>query len=412
MKVRRPILIVALLALSSALPTRAGAPITPERMLAAELRAEPATLYSNQVFRLMLLIHTRGVTLDQEITYSSLFATNNVSTGIEKMGDLQELVPEKRQEGTQTTETRRFVCPVRAVAIGQLRLAPSLHVTVVERRAALFSSFVRTFPQDMAIAPLSLSVLPLPAANRPADFSGAVGSFLFDLGAMPSDVAVGDLITLRGRISGQGDQGSIAIPRITSGPHFKVYDPKPIPGAEKNAIVFEQTLVPQNTNAVQIPAMSFSYFDPAAGAYRTLTRGPFPIRFHAPEKPPEAGTLQPSVTFMAKSRPGVSNISGNGWVSRLILRMDRLWNGLAEGTLAQPTGSLGRAEMARLAPAHTALPSFEIPKGSTVYLLEPHGSWIKVSFSSNRGWIPRDALAARPTPLSDKTVVHNLPRVR
>src|SRR5690606_34729625 len=50
--------------------------------------------------------------------------------------------------------------------------------------------------------PLSLEVLPLPEQGRPAEFTGLIGEFRFEAQAAPTEVSVGDPITLTIRVSG------------------------------------------------------------------------------------------------------------------------------------------------------------------------------------------------------------------
>jgi hypothetical protein len=49
------------------------------------------------------------------------------------------------------------------------------------------------------------SVLPLPSANRPVDFSGALGQFTIAAEASPDHVTAGDPITLRLTVTGEGN---------------------------------------------------------------------------------------------------------------------------------------------------------------------------------------------------------------
>ena len=58
---------------------------------------------------------------------------------------------------------------------------------------------------ELSAEPETLTVLPLPRENVPANFNGAVGSFsLAQFEAGPATVAVGDPVTLKIRIAGKG----------------------------------------------------------------------------------------------------------------------------------------------------------------------------------------------------------------
>jgi hypothetical protein len=54
---------------------------------------------------------------------------------------------------------------------------------------------------------------------------------------------------------------------------------------EDNHRVFEQVVIPENENVKAIPKVSFTYFNPKLGEYKTISHGPTPI---AVEKLPES----------------------------------------------------------------------------------------------------------------------------
>jgi len=119
--------------------------------------------------------------------------------------------------------------------------------------------------------------LPLPAENAPADFNGAVGSYDLAVSAGPTNVATGDPITVRVEISGRGAFESLALPEQQTWHDFKTYPPNAnVEFTDQLGIqgrkTFEQIVSPENTDVKQLPAFSFSYFDPEAKQYRTLTQ--------------------------------------------------------------------------------------------------------------------------------------------
>lgn len=131
--------------------------------------------------------------------------------------------------------------------------------------------------------PLTIHVKPLPEAGRPADFGGAVGRFDLKAQARPLRVPVGDPVTLKLEIQGSGNVQSIPEPRVAI-PGFEVYPPtveveegqteEGRYGARKN---LEYILIPERGGQRQLPALSVSYFDPVAAAYRTVSTAPFDI---------------------------------------------------------------------------------------------------------------------------------------
>jgi hypothetical protein len=94
--------------------------------------------------------------------------------------------------------------------------------------------------------------------------------------AGPTNVAVGDPITVRIQIAGRGDLGSLTLPDQPAWHDFTLYPPtsKVVttdPLGLQGAKTFEEIVAPQNTNVRELPPFSFSYFDPDAGSYRTLS---------------------------------------------------------------------------------------------------------------------------------------------
>lgn len=128
-----------------------------------------------------------------------------------------------------------------------------------------------------------VKVLPLPQENVPPDFSGAVGSFSrFEVEAGPTNLAVGDPITLKIRIAGRGRLDAVTLDAPAQWREFKSYpstatvqtaDPLGLEGVK----TIEQVVVPENAEVTELPALSFSFFDPEKRAYRTLKQPAIPL---------------------------------------------------------------------------------------------------------------------------------------
>ena len=142
---------------------------------------------------------------------------------------------------------------------------------------------VREVPVTLDATPLE--VLPLPVEGRPADFAGAIGQWNLDLDAKPTEVAVGDPITLTVKLIGTGNINTVPPVQLKNLDDFKTYDPTS--KTTKNELnttgerIFQQVLVPKDMTPTQLPAVQLSYFDPLAKAYRSVTRGPIPIKVKA-----------------------------------------------------------------------------------------------------------------------------------
>ncbi len=133
---------------------------------------------------------------------------------------------------------------------------------------------------------LPLTVLPLPPEGQPDDFKGAVGDFQFTVSAGPTEVRVGDPVTLKMVVSGQGNFNTVTTPQTVSGPDFKVYAPQIT--LRDNSKTFEQIFMPTTDKVNALPVVTFSFFDPENREYKTLARGPLPLKV----RPSEEGELQ------------------------------------------------------------------------------------------------------------------------
>jgi len=196
----------------------------------------------------------------------------------------------------QVAEYLAFVYPTRtgSLTLGPLSVACNIRVKASSRsRMAagsdaffgddFFDNFFSGYdvrPFTVESTPLRFTVRDLPSEGRPVGFNGAVGNFDFSLTAGPAEVKAGDPVTVKMRISGEGNMKTVRMPEFgeQSGikNSFKLYDAEV---SEKDGEqVAEQVLIPLNERAAEVPAISFSFFNPESGQYKTITRGPIPLR--------------------------------------------------------------------------------------------------------------------------------------
>jgi len=128
----------------------------------------------------------------------------------------------------------------------------------------------------LALEQQTIQVLALPSENVPSNFNGAVGNYTMTVSAGPTNVAVGDPITVKVQIAGQGHLEALALPDQSGWVGFKAYPPTThIELREQLGVqgtkFFEQLVVPQSADIKALPPVSFSFFDPDKKSYRTLT---------------------------------------------------------------------------------------------------------------------------------------------
>jgi hypothetical protein len=191
---------------------------------------------------------------------------------------------------------------VTAARAGTLTLGPAettltlvLMPALGQRRRDFFGNVMgQDHPVTITSDTVALRVLPLPRENVPPGFSGAIGSYRMNATAGPTNLTVGDPITVRVQISGNGPIESLQLPPQNDWRDFATYpatakteisDPLGLAGSKN----FEQVVIPQNHEIKALPSLRFTYFDPQAKAYRTLTSPSFPLAIR-----PAAGTAPPT----------------------------------------------------------------------------------------------------------------------
>jgi hypothetical protein len=132
--------------------------------------------------------------------------------------------------------------------------------------------------------PVTVKVLPLPAANRPAGFSGAVGDFSLQVTADRNASRVNDAVGLKVRVAGEGSLGAVEAPEIAELADFKRFDPKVTSSTNvqgdrlRSEKAWDYVVIPLAAGAQTVPPVSFSYFDPKAAQYKTLSSHPLSIQ--------------------------------------------------------------------------------------------------------------------------------------
>jgi len=217
----------------------------------------------------------------------------------------QEVVGEEGQavlDGrTYTTYTLRKVLIPREA--GTYAVEPTLIVcnTVIGYREGAHNSampggdFFAGFPfgpQRQAVVkgqvvpsnPLTLTVRDVPAEGRPAHFAGHVGRYHIEATASPTEVNVGDPITLTLTLSGPDYLETAAMPALAKQPAFaeafKIPADAAAPRIEGNRKVFSQTIRATRADVTAIPAIELPYFDTASGQYQVARTDPIPLTVH------------------------------------------------------------------------------------------------------------------------------------
>ncbi len=214
--------------------------------------------------------------------------TEGFSAG--KMTELQNQ-RHRAQVGNHIFTVVPLAIPLDAMRTGPLTLGPFTASAVVvlpsqnDGGDPFFRQFFNQGEQKqvtLATDPVSVESLPLPEQNKPANFTGAIGSFTLTATAGPTNVTVGDPITVRVQISGRGALDAVTLPPQATWRDFKTYPPTTRLSAGdqfgfQGAKTFEQIISPQNSDVHELPALTFSFFNPDDGQYHTLTQPAVPL---------------------------------------------------------------------------------------------------------------------------------------
>lgn len=128
---------------------------------------------------------------------------------------------------------------------------------------------------------IKLEVMPLPSS--PGGFKGDVGKFNFDVKIDAREVQANDAITLTAKISGSGNLKLVNAPEINFPSDFEVYDPKvtnrfsTASGSLSGSREFEYLIIPRHAGNYTIPPITYTYFDPVTGTYKTTKSEAFDI---------------------------------------------------------------------------------------------------------------------------------------
>jgi len=221
-------------------------------------------------------------------------------------------VPRSQEiDGTtyQTIVLKRVaVFPTRT---GSLRVDPLRIETEAyashRQSAGDYSLQSRYEPVTLSSEAITIDAAPLPP-NPPSSFDGAVGSFSLTTRVSTDSVQAGEAVRLRAEIEGRGNLATLSAPSFDTPPDFESFDPETTTDIQRSGDVirgsktFTYLLVPRTGGTHTIPPVTFAYFDPGAGRYRTLRSSP--ARVHV------TGQAAPTAVSTTGSGLPIGDIAG------------------------------------------------------------------------------------------------------
>jgi hypothetical protein len=147
--------------------------------------------------------------------------------------------------------------------------------------------FARVRQITLRSDPLTLNVRPLPTEDRPDGFKGDVGDYEIQAVLDKTDVRQHEPVTLTVTVSGEGNIKALSAPALPTLNEFKVYDTlssvniTKTDGRVRGSKVFTTILKPDVSGTVTLPPISYSFYDPARGRFRTAQSSPLRLYVRA-----------------------------------------------------------------------------------------------------------------------------------
>lgn len=132
--------------------------------------------------------------------------------------------------------------------------------------------------------PVTITVKPLPEENKPAGYSGAVGNFSVEATLASNSIAAEDENTLHVVVKGKGNLPVFAAPPVSWPDSIRAFDPTAKEDVNKAVVpmagskAFDYVFTPKVAGHYTIPAVNFSYFDPASQSYKTAESKPMDLQ--------------------------------------------------------------------------------------------------------------------------------------
>jgi hypothetical protein len=222
-------------------------------------------------------------TQDIEIPRQINFTREVYNNRIYQVGVLKKTVLFPQQNGTIT------VNPFSMTLLVQQRVRPRSFFDD-------FFSGVQTVRTTLTSSAVRVNVKDLP--TQPANFYGGVGNFTISSELSTEDVTTNDAVTLKLTIRGNGNLRLIRNPELQLPSDFEVYDPRSTENIQvtdngvSGSKIVEYLFQPRFEGDYTIPAIPFTFFNPATGTYETRSTPVYTLHV-------EKGTGDQSATVMS-----------------------------------------------------------------------------------------------------------------
>jgi hypothetical protein len=256
-------------------------------------------VYVGERFYLTLEVVSREGSLAKNIRLDGLPSSNRLVC--ESFADLPV---EIKAIEDRICEIRRFRTIAALQQPGPCEIHVSLQGTQIRKIQNYFFTQREERPVSLSATPITLNAIPLPEANRPPFFEGAIGTgFALSAQIAPTSAVIGDLITVSIRLQTDNPLATPSLPITPHLPDFKTYPLKTELLPDNPQIrAFSQIVIPLSDQARTWGPVAFAYFDPRRGVYEILNQGPFDLIL-LPERPLPVADYRPSPSPSSGSTP-------------------------------------------------------------------------------------------------------------
>lgn len=187
------------------------------------------------------------------------------------------------------------------LTIGKGTYDAVIRVSTPQKARSIFDDFFdsyREVQKTLVSQPVTINVKPLPS-GKPASFSGAVGNFTMAASISTDKVKANEAVTVKVKISGNGNLKMVKNPEVQFPNDFDIYDPKvesdtkTTTAGVSGSKTIEYMAIPRYDGDFEIPAVQFSYFDTKSDSYKTLSSDAFKLHV---EKGEEGSASAPVVS--------------------------------------------------------------------------------------------------------------------
>jgi hypothetical protein len=191
--------------------------------------------------------------------------------------------------GKYNGEDYRYIVLQKALLIptrtGKLSIDPmkmDIVIGVPSGRADFFGNAItKNVRREFASTKKIISPKGLPLEGKPANFTGAVGDFNFNISLSKGILKANETSKLEVKISGKGNLNLFELPAVETPAELEMYQPERKEGVQINAngisgnITDTYTVVPLFKGKYKIPSVSFSYFNLREKKYNTIATEDF-----------------------------------------------------------------------------------------------------------------------------------------